>query len=185
MKVKNQKIRKNGKKYKKSEKKWKKNNSVSQKLTKNEKNREKSDQKSDIQNVQKRATKLFHACKKLSYKDRLSLLQLPTLKYRRFRGDMIEVFKILNGFYDANVVPPIVRNYDSRSRGNSFKLKVERCKYDIRKFSFCNRVVNVWNALPDLVVSSSSLNIFKNSLDRHWKCELFYYDFEASPTGFV
>ena len=139
----------------------------------------------DLEAVQKRATKLIRPCKALSYKDRLLFLQLPTLKYRRFRGDMIEVYKIVNGLYDAKVVPPLERNLDSRTRGNSFKLKVERCKYDVRKFSFCNRVVNVWNSLPIYVVTSGSLNIFKNNLDKHWKCELFYYDFEASPTGFV
>jgi hypothetical protein len=138
----------------------------------------------DIENIQKRATKFIHICKKLSYKDRLILLELPTLKYRRLRGDMIEVYKILNGFYDASVVPLLPRNYDTRSRGHSLKLKVDRCKLDIRKFSFCNRVINAWNSLPDHVVISSSLNMFKNSLDNHWKHESFYYDCEASPSGF-
>ena len=139
----------------------------------------------DIENVQKRATKLMRQCKKLPYEERLAQLQLPTLKYRRFRGDMIEVFKILNGFYDAAVVPSLVRNFDTRCRGNALKLKVERCRYDVRKYSFCNRVVNVWNALPDCVVMSSSVNMFKNNLDKHWKHEAFYFDFEANPTGFV
>lgn len=138
----------------------------------------------DLEIIQKRATKLIHACKDFSYKDRLSFLQLPTLKYRRFRGDMIEVYKILNGFYDTRLTPPLERNLDSRTRGNSFKLKVERCRYDVRKFSFCNRVINVWNSLPDYVVTSGSVNIFKNNLDKHWKSESFYYDFEANPIGF-
>ena len=31
-----------------------------------------------------------------SYKERLKILNLPTLKYRRLRGDMIDVFKIAN-----------------------------------------------------------------------------------------
>jgi len=35
------------------------------------------------------------ACLGLTYKDRLKRLKLPTLKYRRIRGDMIEVYKIL------------------------------------------------------------------------------------------
>ena len=121
----------------------------------------------------------------LTYEDRLALLQLPTLKYRRFRGDMIEVFKILHGFYEAKIVPPLERNLDTRTRGNSFKLKVERCNYDVRKFAFCNRVVSVWNCLPEFAVNSGSINTFKNNLDKHWKSEVFYYDFEASPTGFV
>ena len=33
----------------------------------------------------------------MSYTDRLQRLNLPTLKYRRLRGDMIEVFKITLG----------------------------------------------------------------------------------------
>src|SRR4051812_46972558 len=53
----------------------------------------------DIEGVQKPATKVLHKCTKLSYVDTLTLLHLPTLNYRRFRGDMIEVSKILNGFY--------------------------------------------------------------------------------------
>ena len=139
----------------------------------------------DIENVQKRATKLVSACKHLCYKDRLMFLNLPTLKFRRIRGDMIEVFKILHDIYDINVVPLLVRNFETRTRGNSLRLKVARCKYDIKKFSFCNRIVNMWNSLPDYVVNSVSVNAFKNNLDKYWKCEVFYYDFEANPVGFM
>ena len=39
----------------------------------------------------------------LSYEDRLRALKLPSLGYRRVRGDMIEVFKITHGFYDPQV----------------------------------------------------------------------------------
>jgi len=38
-----------------------------------------------------RATKLVTSIKHLPYAERLKALQLPTLKYRRYRGDMIEV----------------------------------------------------------------------------------------------
>jgi len=44
-----------------------------------------------IEKVQKRATKLIINLKKISYTNRLQHLQhlkLPTLKYRRLRGDM-------------------------------------------------------------------------------------------------
>jgi len=34
----------------------------------------------------------------------LTELKLPTLKYRRIRGDMIEVFNILTDNYNANTV---------------------------------------------------------------------------------
>jgi len=40
-----------------------------------------------------RATKLVSGLRKKSYKERLMELKLPTLKYRRIRGDMIEVYE--------------------------------------------------------------------------------------------
>ena len=39
------------------------------------------------------ATKLVINLKKIPYTNRLQRLKLPTLKYRRLRGDMIEVFR--------------------------------------------------------------------------------------------
>ena len=57
----------------------------------------------DLEKVQMHATKLVirPTIKNLIYKDRLKRLKLPTLKYRRIRGDMIEVpvYKILTNVY--------------------------------------------------------------------------------------
>ena len=138
----------------------------------------------NLEKVQKRATKLVRSCKNLPYKERLIYLKVPTLKFRRLRGDMIEVFKILNSYYDESCVPNLPRNFDTRTRGNSFKLLHTRSKLDIRKFSFCSRVVGFWNSLPDYIVKVTSLNSFKNGLDKLWCKEDMYYDFEAnmSPT---
>jgi len=36
--------------------------------------------------------------KNMSYQERLKILGLTTLKSRRLRGDLIEVFKIVKGF---------------------------------------------------------------------------------------
>jgi len=47
--------------------------------------------------------KLVLTVKHLTYKEKPVQLKLPTLKYRRLRGDMIEVFKISTGKYDTNV----------------------------------------------------------------------------------
>ena len=102
----------------------------------------------------------------MQYIDIFSFLDLPTLRFRRVRGDMIQVYKILSVVYDPNVVPFLPRNYDVRTRGYSFKLLHMRSKYDIRKFNFCSRVVNYWNSLPDAVVNSVSINSLKNGLDK-------------------
>lgn len=47
-----------------------------------------------IGNVQRRATKELPVMRDLSYIERLKLLKLPTLAYRRLCGDMIEVYKM-------------------------------------------------------------------------------------------
>jgi len=46
-----------------------------------------------LERVQKRAIKLIPELSKKSYSDWLKSLNLPSLKYRRYRGDMIELFK--------------------------------------------------------------------------------------------
>ena len=48
-----------------------------------------------LEKVQKRATTILPSLKKLPYCERLKICQIPTLHYRRIRGDMIETYKIL------------------------------------------------------------------------------------------
>ena len=55
-----------------------------------------------IENVQRRATRIVPSLKGLNYSERLKRLGLPTLEYRRDRADMVEVYKILNKIDLAN-----------------------------------------------------------------------------------
>ena len=57
----------------------------------------------NIEKVQMRATKMLPRIKDLPYMERLRELNLPTLKYRRLRGDMIELYKIITGIYDKDI----------------------------------------------------------------------------------
>jgi len=66
-----------------------------------------------IEKIQKRATKLVISLKKFPYKERLLQLNLHTLKYRRLRGDMIEVYKIIHDMYDRSVALELPRNVSS------------------------------------------------------------------------
>ena len=50
-----------------------------------------------LESVQVRATKMLPGFKTKTYEERLIALNLPTLRYRRLRGDMIMVYKILSG----------------------------------------------------------------------------------------
>ena len=46
----------------------------------------------------------------MSYEDRLQKLKLPTLAYRRKRGDMIETYKITSETYDTTL-PPLFQQH--------------------------------------------------------------------------
>ena len=48
-----------------------------------------------IENIQKRVTKIVPELKDLPYEERLRMLNLPTLLYRRQRFDLIQIFKII------------------------------------------------------------------------------------------
>ena len=50
-----------------------------------------------LENVQKAATNLVPKLRKYSYADRLKTIGITSLKERRVRGDMIEVYKLLTG----------------------------------------------------------------------------------------
>ena len=74
-----------------------------------------------LENVQRRATKLVPEIKALSYEQRLFQLSLPTLAYRRARGDniMIETYKLFHR-YDQEVVPDLGQ-VQGTTRGHSKK----------------------------------------------------------------
>ena len=133
-----------------------------------------------IENVQRRATKLIPSLKEMSYEDRLRKLKLPTLAYRRARGDMIETYKILSGVYDPEVCKNLfVLREESVTRGHDKKIYKERSRINKRKFSFCNRVVDLWNGLPQCVVEAESVREFESKLDFVWKNQELLYNFKS------
>ena len=136
-----------------------------------------------IENVQRRATRMIPGLKSLSYEDRFRKLNLPTLAYRRLRGDMIEVFKIMTGIYDQSLGSPLLFPLtDVRTRGHRFKLAKSRSRLDSRKFSFTQLVVDPCNSLPAQVVEAPSLPCFEARLDRHWCNLAVRFDYRARIT---
>ena len=121
-----------------------------------------------IERVQMRATKSFCKSKDMSYEERLRDLGLPTLRFRRIRGDMIEVFKVAHNLYDKRSAVNLNFCDSARTRGHQYRLFPQHVHYDLRKHFFSNRVISAWNSLPEFVVSAHNVNSFKSRLDSFW-----------------
>jgi len=128
-----------------------------------------------LEKVQHRATRLIPELRSLPYEERLQRLKLPSLTYRRLRGDAIEVYKYIHGHYHVNT-GNFLQPFDSKSvftRGHDRKLLKIRCRTGLRSNYFTYRVVNVWNNLPQDIVNAPSLDTFKSRIDKHW-AQLYY-----------
>lgn len=120
-----------------------------------------------LEQCQRKITKIPNCLSNYDYRTRLSRLQLTTLKERRLRGDLIETYKILHGYYDCNL-DIFLPNQNTHLRGHSRKLEKVKCSKLPKKNYLVNRVVYTWNALSENTVSAPSLNSFKNRLDREF-----------------
>jgi len=80
---------------------------------------------------------------------------------------LIETFKIMTGkervdrsqFFQLSTC-------EYQLRGHTMRLSKQRISLDVRKFSFSQRVVQEWNKLSQDVVEATSVNQFKNRLDK-------------------
>ena len=62
-------------------------------------------------------------------------------------------------------------NESKITRGHNFTLVKKQSRLDVRKFSFSQRTINVWNKLSEecahASTSTSSVNMFKNRIDKY------------------
>ena len=118
-----------------------------------------------LEAVQHRATKIIPALKESPYQERLKILKLPSLRYRRARGNMIETYKYLHGInkVSTHFLP---FSEDRCTRGHSLKLKKVKNNTNRRRMFYSQCIVDDWNSLSEEVVMSPTLNCFKNILDK-------------------
>ena len=134
-----------------------------------------------IEAVQRRATKLVPGFSNLEYSERLRKLNLTTLSCRRARGDMLETFKYMKGQYNTSPILHLdTRTHGTTTRGHQLKLEKGRSRLDVRKHFFTQRVVNLWNSLPENLVSAPTVNAFKNQIDQLWQDAPFTTDPNAT-----
>ena len=77
------------------------------------------------------------------------------------------VFKTVNGYEDVDRNMFFKLKEGSRTEGHKAALVKEQCRLDMRKYSLSQRVINEWNKLPNDCVNASSVNMFKNRINRY------------------
>jgi len=117
-----------------------------------------------LEKVQHRFTRMVRGVNEFPYKDRLKQLGLWTLEERRNRADLLEMSKMLIGKSSPKFESLFERSTLSATRGHSVKLVKVRCKLDLRKYFFCERVIDHWNQLSEDCVSCVTVNSFKGKL---------------------
>jgi len=60
-----------------------------------------------------------------------------------------------------------------------FALHQSHIHYDMHNFGFSNRIIPLWNSLPDYVVLSPTTNTFKARLDKFWENQDVRYNWKA------
>ena len=124
-----------------------------------------------IENIQRTFTKKIHGMANKSYTERMQLLKLPSLEFRRLRGDLIEVFKIIHEIYDPVTTTSLLtahQNIKGTRKNNNLNLSKSGTKRNKSKMFFTNRINNTWNNLPNYVVNADNVNDFKNKIDKHF-----------------
>ena len=120
---------------------------------------------SELEGVQRLATRMIPGFQDKTYMERCTQTGLFTLEYRRLRGDLILLFRILCMKLHPELEHLFKLNSTSNTRGHAFKLEVLRTDNLPHVYRFSRRVVNTWNNLPTDVVTAPSVVAFKARLD--------------------
>ena len=123
-----------------------------------------------VENVQRRATKfILNYPQQLSYSERLVMISILPLEFRREISDLILLFKSrthsistdVNNFIATSEPEYFLRNYDT----NNYNILVKHKQEYFRK-SFFIRSIELWNTLPPHVKALDSLAIFKSHINK-------------------
>ena len=120
-----------------------------------------------LEGVQRRFTKCIPELNKLPYEMRLKNLNLTTLETRIIWGDLIEVYRIMNGIEGIDWKHLFSKAPYDGTRGHTMKMEKNVMHLDICKYFFSQRVIDYWNALPQTAIDAKSINKFKSQLKIH------------------
>ena len=100
-----------------------------------------------LEKVQHRFTKITPGINELNYEDRPDILRLRSLEERRNRADLLEIFKMYVCVSSVRFDSIFELSTNRNTRGHTLKVAKHRSQLDIGKYFFSERDVNRWNSL--------------------------------------
>ena len=125
-----------------------------------------------LEDVQRMAVKMISGLNQgLSYEEKCAEIGLETLEMRRKKQDLIQAYKILNGFDKIKWEDFYTKSMDrttrvTRATNDPMNLVVPHARLDVRKNSFFVRTPRLWNELPAETKNAPSLAAFKNTISQ-------------------
>jgi len=99
---------------------------------------------------------------KLTYHQRLSILELDSLELCRVLADLLFTYKLVFDLIDASLHDFFIPRFNESRRGHYYRLYLPTCKSNIRSNSFNYRVIQKWNSLPSSTDFTSLIRFRKS-----------------------
>ena len=119
-----------------------------------------------LEKVQRRFTKKVFGLHDCTYSERLNILGLESLEFRRLKLDLIFMYKLIHGYFDINAQDFITFSDIKFTRNSSaLKLVQPKSRLELRHNFITVRIIPLWNKISSNLDGVTSLKSFTNLLE--------------------
>ena len=118
-----------------------------------------------------KAVTMISGLQSKEYEDKLKELNLQSLEERRIRYDMMQVFKFMHNYDDVERRQFFQTEGEDSVRvtkqsSDALNIIKTRCRTEVRRNFFTNRVAEKWNKVPEYVKRAGNIKPFKYLYDK-------------------
>ena len=124
-----------------------------------------------IEKIQKRMCNILYGARSSNYQEKLKKAGLLSLRARRIRDQLINVYKLKNKMIDLDFEDFFLKSKCKKTRGNAFKLMIPKSKTKIRHHFFTCSIIKHWNRLKSSDINVRSIRLFKKNIIKYLRRE--------------
>jgi len=136
-----------------------------------------------IERLQRRGTHYILPNTGLSYKEKLTKLNLLPLSYWHELNSIILFHKLINNQYNVQLNNLIsFKNTRTTRHSSTYDIRVPLCRTKLFQNSYYCILPKIWNSLPEEIKLSPSINITKNKLKNYYNALTKIYNIDSPQT---